>query len=687
MGIPGLAVALVGLSLLAAAVSAALALWHRARHAAAEARARTAEARFDVIAVSSRSWLWETDPDMRLVWVSRLLDGADPGEVLGKRRDEFQGLPEDEHRLWAKHRADLEARRPFDDFVFRRDVPGVGRLAMRISGRPIYDRAGRFLGYRGTGSDVTGEFAAKAEAERAERRLFDAINALTSSFALYDPEGRLAICNRRFIELFPTLAHLLRPGVHFDDIVRAGAEAGLYKDAVGRVDAYVAERRARHLSASGGFELELTDGRCLLVGDQPASDGYRVVIHTDITELREREAALARQTAVLSTTFNSIIEALAVVDKDMRLAIWNAQYPKFFDLPDWLMKPGTPIEAVFRFNAERGEFGPGDVEAHVAARMEMVVARKSTRYEYTRPNGVVIEIRRSYLAGGGFLTTFADITERKRFENALQAAKEQAELANRAKTAFLANMSHELRTPLNAIIGFAEIIHQQLLGPIGTPRYLEYVADIHLSGNHLLEVINDILDLSKVESGHFELIEKTVDLERVLASALRLLGDKAAKDKLTVRTRMPAPRPLVRADERVMKQILLNLVSNSVKFTPPGGVIEVAVDLAENGDLLLVVADNGVGFDLADLPRALAPFGQIDSSLTRRYQGTGLGLPLVNSLTQLHGGRLEIDSKLDVGTRVTVRLPAARVITVGATEPAAPVSEPLATEPLAIEPS
>jgi two-component system cell cycle sensor histidine kinase PleC len=676
-----LAAVLVGLSLLVAAGSAALALQYRARCAAAEARARTAEARVDLIGFSARSWLWETDADMRLTWVSRLLDGADPGEVLGKRRDEFQGLVDEERGLWVRHLADLEARRPFDDFVFQRDVPGVGRIAMRISGGPIYDGAGRFLGYRGTGRDVTGEFAAKAEAERAERRLFDAINALTSSFALYDPGGRLVICNRRFAELFPTLAHMFKPGVRFDDIVRAGAETGVYKEGSGRVDAYVAERRAQRQGATVRFELELTDGRRFLVGDHLASDGYRVVIHTDITELKAREAALAHQTGLLSTTFNSISEALGVVDKDMRLTLWNAQYQTLFDLPDWLMKPGTPMETLFRFNAERGEFGPGDVEAHVAARMALVTSRQSQRYEYTRHNGTVLEIRRNYMADGGFLTTFTDMTERKQFENALQAAKEQAELANRAKTAFLANMSHELRTPLNAIIGFAEIIHQELLGPIGTPRYLDYIADIHLSGNHLLEVINDILDLSKVESGHFELLEKTVDIERVVASALRLLGDRTAKDDLSVRIRMPEPHPLVRADERAMKQILLNLLSNSVKFTPTGGVIEVAVELADNGDLLVIVADNGVGFDLADLPRALAPFGQIDSSLTRRYQGTGLGLPLVNSLTQLHGGRLEIDSKLDAGTRVTVRLPAARVVTVGTTDPAAAVGESLATEP------
>jgi signal transduction histidine kinase len=535
---------------------------------------------------------------------------------------------------------------------------------VRLSGQPIFDAQGGFRGYRGTGTVVTDEFDAKAAAEAAQRRLIDALNALSAGFALYTPDDRLVLCNRRFIEIYPPLEPVARPGATFEQIIRATAEMGLIKEANGRADAWIAERRGHHKGVNSSFEMALTDGRFMLCGDHRASDGCRVSVHTDITELKLRAAALARQTGVLSATLDSISEALIVIDKDLKLALWNELYPKLFDLPDAVMKVGMPVEQLFRFNAARGEYGPGDIDALVAARMALVMSEDTSHYEYTRPNGMVIEVQRSYPAGGGFLTTCRDITERKRFENALQSAKEQADLANRAKTNFLANMSHELRTPLNAIIGFSEIIREQLLGPIGTSKYLDYVSDIHLSGNHLLEVINDILDLSKVESGRFELLEKSVDLERVLASALRLLGDKATLGSLTVVSRLPEPRPLVRADERALKQILLNLLSNSVKFTPPGGTIEVAAELAADGDLLLTVTDTGVGFDLADLPRVLAPFGQVDSSLTRRYQGTGLGLPLVNSLAQLHGGRIDIDSKRGGGTRVVVRLPAARVIAI-----------------------
>jgi two-component system cell cycle sensor histidine kinase PleC len=254
-----------------------------------------------------------------------------------------------------------------------------------------------------------------------------------------------------------------------------------------------------------------------------------------------------------------------------------------------------------------------------------------------------------------------ETTRRQRAESDLLAAKVQAESANRAKSEFLANMSHELRTPLNAIIGFSELMSQQLLGPIGVPRYLEYAADIHQCGTHLLTIINNILDLSKIEAGKFELDDDLCDVAAVLGKVLRMGHDLIAANALRLMQQIAPDLPPLRADERRLTQVVINLLSNAVKFTPRDGVVTVSARLAADGDLLVAVADTGIGIAPEDIPTALAAFGQIESSLSRGLAGTGLGLPLARQLTELHGGQLEIASKVGAGTTVTIRLPVTRL--------------------------
>jgi len=280
-----------------------------------------------------------------------------------------------------------------------------------------------------------------------------------------------------------------------------------------------------------------------------------------------------------------------------------------------------------------------------------------------------------------FEGTMENITRRKEAEMALRTAKEQADLANRAKSEFLANMSHELRTPLNAIIGFSEIIKDEMFGPVGRPDYVEYSKDIHASGTHLLELINDILDVSKIEAGKKEINESLFDFGNVGAAALRLVKPRADGGKLTLISDIPPNLPQIWGEELAIKQSVLNMLSNAVKFTPEGGSVTLSARIESDGRLKVTVADTGIGIKEEDIPKVLVPFGQVDSALARRYAGTGLGLTLVISLVELHGGEFKLESVFGKGTQAIFYLPAERVVQPGQEPPKnAPKGKPSATD-------
>ena len=363
--------------------------------------------------------------------------------------------------------------------------------------------------------------------------------------------------------------------------------------------------------------------------------------------------------AVITADEQGVIETFN--DAAERLFGWRAYEVIGRSLAILMPPPLQDQHDAFMSNYRRG--GPA---RNIGKERELVAQRKDGTLVPIELAITEILDQGEYFGGGGhgkrsFVGVIRDIAERKTTEAALLAAKSQAELANRAKSEFLAHMSHELRTPLNAIIGFSEILKRELFGPLA-PRYVEYAATIFESGQHLLGIINDLLDMARIEAGRFELIEESIDVATVIESCLTMVRARADHGELSLAARVSPRTPRLSADRRSVMQVLLNLLSNSVKFTPRGGSVTVAAGVGEDGQMAISVIDTGPGIDIDMLPRIFEPFQQADSRLSRKIEGTGLGLAISRNLMELHGGSLEIESEIGRGTAAHMRFPASRVL-------------------------
>ena len=361
-------------------------------------------------------------------------------------------------------------------------------------------------------------------------------------------------------------------------------------------------------------------------------------------------------------------------DADGKLVQCNQKQRDFFPHLADIYRPGISKEEVLRHHAAalHGKDPAFDVEGYLDERLGLINTPRPDR-EGRLLDGRWVAIRERAVAGGGMVSIRTDITARKQAHDELERrveertrdlfqAKEEAELADRAKTEFLANMSHELRTPLNAIIGFSDMIRGETFGPLGDGKYANYMDVIHQSGTHLLSLINDILDISRIEAGKLELDDDIVDVSALVMETAKMILHRAQESGIELSAEVPDDLPALSADRLRLKQILLNLMDNGVKFTKPGGRVVASAAIEKDGFMAFRVSDTGIGIAPDDIHKILRPFDQVEDVMTRSHEGAGLGLPITNTLVELHGGTLAIESEIGIGTVVIVRFPPERVV-------------------------
>jgi PAS domain S-box-containing protein len=568
---------------------------------------------------------------------------------------------ESDREQWIKDRV-ARHRNP-EGVPFEQQL-GDGRWE-RISERRTADG-----GYVGTWTDITA-------IKLAEQRLLAAIDTMVDGFALFDAEDRLIYYNKGFID-DSAAKHFPDPRGHtFEEIIRAFAHNDVTAvDVLLDREEWIKRRVEMHRNpADEPFEQQVTNGKWYRISERRMADGGCLGIWSDITALKHAEARLR-------DAIESINEGFALFDPEMRYVVINSNLAAMYPISGKLAKPGARLEDVLRYGAEHGEYPnvktPAQVEAFVKGWMDRFASGERYLGEGEMPDGRWYLVSHHPTSTGGYVSIRADITAQKKRESELHAtmaelevktlelgvladelesARRAADLANLGKSNFLANMAHELRTPLNAINGFSEIILNEMFGAIQPERYKGYVEFIHQGGSHLLSLINDILDLSKIEAGKMELHIEVLPTEQVAYQAIESLRKTAEDRRITLRADIAGDCPILHADARAARQILLNLLSNAVKFTPHFGSVTISARRSGETGITIEVADTGIGMSAEDIVKALEPYGQVESDLSKKQQGTGLGLPLVKSLAELHGGAMSVQSEKGRGTVVTVVLP------------------------------
>ncbi|MCZ8187650.1 MAG: PAS-domain containing protein [Beijerinckiaceae bacterium] len=535
--------------------------------------------------------------------------------------------------------------------------------------------------------------AARKEADAAWWQLDEAIENINEGFVLYDSEDRLVRCNRKYRELYALSADKLRPGVSFEEILRFGVDNGQIPSAKDDPEGWIAERLARHRNPSAPFEQALGDGRWLMVSDRITSNGARVGIRTDITDLKkhladleaarenmrrqaERMADLAeenkRAREVLRDAIESIGEGFVLYDSDDRLVLCNSRYRSFFSEVAPAIRKGLLFDDFLRKAVETGALPvEGDVEEAIQLRKRRRRQRKEATFVEQLGDGRWLQVSNRLTATLGVVTVFNDITELKSRELALMAARadleaqaegmrslmEVAEAANRAKSDFLAMISHEIRTPMNAILGLSSLLEETRLDS----EQARFVDGIGESGVHLLELINNILDFSRLEAGKVEMTPVPCEIRAVVGAVEQMLGVLARNKGLELSASVTEDVPQhVQLDPGHLRQVLINLMGNAVKFTPSGSVrLQVEARPSAQAGMVTLhfsISDTGIGIPEALRPTIFEPFERARLPDSQKAAGTGLGLAITRRLVTEMGGEIRLLPRQEGGTTFTFDL-------------------------------
>jgi signal transduction histidine kinase len=591
---------------------------------------------------------WRRRSDLSISWVNKAYSEAVEVDAETAVRDNVE-LSRGTGPNRGGPLADMAQKTGEPQSEKRRFVVGGERRSFDIIETPL-----EIGGTLGIARDVTGREDALGELDRHTEAHASVMDRLPSAIAIFGPDKRLSFFNEAFFRLWELDEDWLEQHPSHGEVLEVLRESRRLPEQA-NFPAFKAQVLEQYTSVIEAIEeqLHLPDGRTLRVVTAPHTMGGLLFIYEDVSDRLEMERSRNTLAAVQLATLDHLFEGVAVFGSDGRLQLSNSGYAKIWGLdPKFLATEPHVADLVDRCRDKFPITGNADWPTLKTKVVDRTLDRTARSARLERQDGTVVDYASVPLPDGNTLYTYFDVSDSTRIERALRDRSEALEAADRLKTEFLASVSYELRTPLNAIIGFTEILGNEYFGKLNNQQS-EYVVDVLGSSQKLLALINDILDLATIESGQMSLLFEKIDVQDMLTTVVKLSGRRAEQRELTLELNCPDDIGTFDADGNRIKQVLFNLVNNYITFTPKGRVVSISA-MRQGDEVVLTVADSGEGIPAGD---QRAVFEKSHSSLDSRKSGAGLGLSLVKSFVELHGGHVELDSVRGAGTRVTCWLP------------------------------